>query len=368
MTGNPSRNVRLVIVGLGGIAVDQYLPQIAQMSGVEIVAVCDVRADWAATQASRFGVHHVFTDVDKLIAFAQAENVDALVDLASIPAHFSVNLAALKAGLHVYSQKPLASTVEEVSTLMTEASARGLHISASPIHMLRPEIREMKRLVGAGALGKISLARVRSSHGGPEYFQYRDHDPSWFHQEGAGPLLDMGVHGLTMITGILGPARAVSCLAGISEAVRPVRSGAFDGKEIHTGVPDNYLITLDFGNATFAVVDSSYCVKAANGPSMEIFGSKGSLSVGSPGGERAGGPPFEIYLDDAEHGVRGWMSPMTRFDRAKQAVGVEDLVGAIRDGREPVLTAAHARHVLEIMNACPVAARDGRTVPLSTSF
>jgi hypothetical protein len=227
--------------------------------------------------------------------------------------------------------------------------------------MLRPEIREMKRLVGAGALGKISLARVRSSHGGPEYFQYRDHDPSWFHQEGAGPLLDMGVHGLTMITGILGPARAVSCLAGISEAVRPVRSGAFDGKEIHTGVPDNYLITLDFGNASFAVVDSSYCVKAANGPSMEIFGSKGSLSVGSPGGERAGGPPFEIYLDDAEHGVRGWMSPMTRLDRAKQAVGVEDLVGAIRDGREPVLTAAHARHVLEIMNACPVAARDGRT-------
>ena len=89
MTGNPSRNVRLVIVGLGGIAVDQYLPQIAQMSGVEIVAVCDVRADWAATQASRFGVHRVFTDVDKLIAFAQAENVDALVDLASIPAHFS---------------------------------------------------------------------------------------------------------------------------------------------------------------------------------------------------------------------------------------------------------------------------------------
>jgi predicted dehydrogenase len=160
----------------------------------------------------------------------------------------------------------------------------------------------------------------------------------------------------------------VSCLAGISEAVRPVRSGAFDGKEIHTGVPDNYLITLDFGNASFAVVDSSYCVKAANGPSMEIFGSKGSLSVGSPGGERAGGPPFEIYLDDAEHGVRGWMSPMTRLDRAKQAVGVEDLVGAIRDGREPVLTAAHARHVLEIMNACPVAARDGRTVPLSTSF
>ena len=362
MTTSP---VRILVVGLGAIAVDQYLPQIAQMTGAKVVAVCDVRPEWARRQADRFGIEHVFTDVDDMLASVTA---DALVDLASIPAHFEVNLKALRHGLHLYSQKPFASTVDEATILIDEAAARGLHISASPIHMLRPEIREVRRLVAAGTIGKVSLARVRSSHGGPEYFQYRDHDPSWFHQEGAGPLLDMGVHGLTQITGILGPARAVSCHAGIAEPVRVVRSGAFDGKEIVTGVPDNYLITLDFGDACFAVVDSSYVVKAANGPSLEIFGSAGTVSMGAPGTDRQGGAPFDLYLDDAPKGVRGWTQPMYRMSRAQQAVGVSDLVAAIRDRRSPVLTGAHARHVLEIMNACPVAAREGRTVGLETTF
>jgi predicted dehydrogenase len=178
----------------------------------------------------------------------------------------------------------------------------------------------------------------------------------------------MGVHGLTQITGILGPAKAVSCHAGIAEPIRVVRSGAFDGKEIVTGVPDNYLITLDFGDACFAVVDSSYVVKAANGPSLEIFGSAGTVSIGGPGTDRQGGAPFDLYLDDAARGVRGWTQPMYRMARAQQAVGVTDLVAAIREGRSPILTGAHARHVLEIMNACPVAAQEGRTVHLETTF
>ena len=362
MTTSP---VRLLVVGLGAIAVDQYLPQIAQMADAKVVAVCDVRPEWARRQADRFGIEHVFTDVDEMLASVEA---DALVDLASIPAHFEVNLKALRHGLHLYSQKPFASTVEEATILIDEAARHGLHISASPIHMLRPEIREVRRLVAAGAIGKVSLARVRSSHGGPEYFQYRDHDPSWFHQAGAGPLLDMGVHGLTQITGILGPAKAVSCHAGIAEPIRVVRSGAFDGKEIVTGVPDNYLITLDFGDACFAVVDSSYVVKAANGPSLEIFGSAGTVSMGGQGTDRQGGAPFDLYLDDAARGVRGWTQPMYRMARAQQAVGVTDLVAAIREGRSPILTGAHARHVLEIMNACPVAAQEGRTVHLETTF
>lgn len=357
--------IRLVIAGLGAIALNQYLPQIREMHGVEVVAACDPRSGWAERQCAQLGIPHAFTDVATMLAAVKA---DALVNLTSIPAHFSVNLAALQAGLHVYSQKPLAGSVAEASQLIDEAHARGLRISASPIHMLRPEIQEVRRLVDAGALGKVSLARVSASHGGPEYFQYRDHDPSWFHQPGAGALFDLGVHGLTTITGILGPAKSVSCLAGIAEPVRTVRSGAFDGKEITTEVPDNYLITLDFGHATFAVVDSSFCVKASNAPTLELFGTRGTVSMGRPGSDRGTSPTFDLYQDDAIHGIRGWVTPMLRISRAGQAVGVADLVASIREGRAPVLTPEHARHVLEIMEACPIAASEGRTLQMQTTF
>jgi predicted dehydrogenase len=333
------------------------------MSDAEVVAVCDVREDWAQQQAARFGVAQVFTDFDRMLADSA---FDALVNTASIPAHFPLNLKALQAGKHVYSQKPFASTVEEATILIDEARRRGLKMSCSPIHLLRPEIREIKRLVAEGALGKISLVRCRSSHGGPEYFQYRDADPTWFYEPGGGPILDMGVHGLHQVTGILGPARSVTCLSGVSEQVRVARSGAFDGKEIRPEVDDNTLIMLDFGEATFAVIDSSYCVKATKGPGLEIYGSAGTILAGRRQAE--GEPPFEVYRDDRALGLRGWVDPILRLPRVRQAVGVQDLVEAIRDDREPVLTPEHARHVIEIMNACVPAARQGRTLPLETTF
>jgi predicted dehydrogenase len=362
------RKVRLAVVGLGSIAVEHYLPQIRELGRAELVAVCDVREAWAREQAGRFGNPRVFAGLEQLLAEAE---FDALVNTTSIPAHFPVNLKALQAGKHVYSQKPFAATVEEATILIDEARRRGLKLSAAPIHMLRPEVREIKRLVDAGALGKISLVRCRSSHGGPEYFQYRDADPGWFYREGAGPLLDMGVHGLHQVTGILGPARSVTCLSGISERVRVVRTGAFDGQEIRPDVDDNTVLLLDFGSATFAVVDSSYCVKAARGPGLEIFGSAGTIAVEVRAyGRRAdeGEPPFQLYRDDRALGLRGWVTPQLRLPRVRQAVGVQDLVDAILDDRPPVLTPEHARHVIEIMTKCGPAARQGRTVPLETTF
>ena len=93
-----TKPIRLVIAGLGAIALNQYLPQIREMHGVEVVAACDPRNGWAERQCAQLGIPHAFTDVATMLAAVKA---DALVNLTSIPAHFSVNLAALQSGLHV---------------------------------------------------------------------------------------------------------------------------------------------------------------------------------------------------------------------------------------------------------------------------
>lgn len=358
-----AERLRVAVVGLGSIGVEYYLPQIYQMERAHLVAVCDVRENWARQHAATAGNPQVFTNFDAML---DGVDFDILVNTASIPAHFPLNLKALQAGKHVYSQKPFASTVEEATILIDEAGRRGLKMSISPIHMLRPEVQAMRSIVQNGEIGKVSFLRCRSSHGGPEYFQYRDADPTWFHMPGAGPVLDMGVHGLHQVTGIMGPARTVTCLSGISEQVRIVHSGAFDGKEIRPEVDDNTIIMLDFGDATFAVIDSTYCVKAARGPSLEIFGSAGTISATR--GRSEGDPSFEVYRDDFKTGERGWTASELSSTRVPQSVGVQDLIDAILEHRTPVLTPQHARHVIEIMTTCLPAARQGRTIPLETTF
>jgi len=351
---------RIGLVGCGGIAAGTYLPGITAMPNAEIVAVCDALPGRAEEYAQRWNVEAWYEDLDDMISESEFE---VLVDTASIQAHYEVNLKALQMGKHLYSQKPFALTVAQATTLIEEARARGLKMSISPVHMLRPEIQEAKRLIDQGLIGKVAFARCQSSHGGPEYFQYRDVDPTWFHEAGAGPMYDMGVHGLHQVTGLLGPAQSVACMSGISEKVRIVRSGAFDGKEIRPQVDDNTLLMLDFGDSTFAFIDCTFCVKASAAPRLEVFGSQGTISMGRDRESR-----LRLFHDDMTTGVRGWIEPMVRWPESGPAAGVKDLLAALEENREPMLSAEHARHVVEIMSKCYVAAKEGRVLPLETTF
>jgi predicted dehydrogenase len=231
---------------------------------------------------------------------------------------------------------------------------------------------EAKRLLDAGAIGKPCFARVRSSHGGPASGAW-PLDPTWFYQEGSGPLLDMGVYGIHDITGLLGPAKRVVAFSGITEPVRTVRGGPFVGKEIEVTADDNTLLMLDFGDSTFAVVDGTYNVNAARGPQVEIFGRAGTLNLAND--HDTVNPPLELFRLDAAPGLDGWITPRQRggtyqreWETLRRAVIVKHLAECVRDGSQPVLSAEHARHALEIMVKAIESARSGCAVDLTTTF
>jgi len=348
------------LVGCGTIAYHNYIPEIQEMPNAEIIAVCDILPERAKRYAEEFNIKEWYQNIDDML---KNSDFEILVDTTSIPSHFEINLKALQTGKHLYSQKPITVTVKECEILINEAKKRNLKISASPIHMLRADIQEAKRIIDSGLIGKISFARCSVSHGGPEYFQFRDVDPTWFYRPGGGSLLDLGVHALHMLTGLLGPAKRVHSFSGISEKRRIARSGSFDGKEIIPMVDDNTLLLLDFEDATFGMIDCTYCAKATKSPSLEIFGSRGTITFIQ--GENT---PFVIFVDDIERNIRGWIEPEINLPRVKQSCGVEDLISSIEEEREPVLRAEHALHVIEITEKAVLSAKERKTFELETTF
>jgi predicted dehydrogenase len=295
-----------------------------------------------------------------------ASDIELLVNLTPIQVHFETNLRALQAGKHVYSEKTFAGSVGQATTLIDEAWARGLKLGAAAATLLNPAVRKIGELLAEGAIGKVTFAIAHQSHFGPANFDGWPTDPTWFYRPGAGPLVDLGVYGLHTLTGLLGPAKAVAAMSGISVPLRPVRGGPLLGQEIAVEVDDNTLLVLDFGQATYAFLDSTYCVHAARGPRMQVFGSQGTLTLNGREVEqplsifRRDGEPDEVGWTDIDlPGARPWSLPM----------GVAHLVDCILDPAQPVITTGeHARHVIEIMEKCIVAAREGRTVPLETTF
>ncbi|MBR5743013.1 MAG: Gfo/Idh/MocA family oxidoreductase [Clostridia bacterium] len=358
---------KVAVVGCGSFANGQYFPNISKEANAVCVAAVDVVFERAEAACRRYGVPAAYHDVYELIASC---DFDVAIDAASIQAHHEINMAILSAGKHLISQKPAAPDVERLTLQIETAKAKKVNFVCAPIHPMRYDLSVARQLMASGAIGTPYYAKCNMSHGGPEYFQYRDADPSWFFEPGAGALVDMGVHGLQIVTTLFGPAKRVGCMAKVTTPRRTVRSGAFDGKEIDAAkIPDQYVITLDFGEGKMALVDSGFSEKASKAPQLEIFGDRGTISFTKPYMQN---PEPEVYLDSPERGIRGWIEIMPGANPPKKLLSqcccLRDLIESIETGRPPVLSPEHARHVLEIMCAIPAASEEGRLVELHTTF
>lgn len=372
----PGDPLRVGILGAGMIATVEpgYLPGLRRLSGrVAVTAIASRTRARAERVARDWDIPVVCDDLGGLLARA---DVDAVVNLTPIADHYETSLRVLAAGKHLVTEKPLASTLAQADELIEAADRGGLLIVCAPMDILKREWAQARRLIGAGAIGKVAFARVQSSHGGPAAMAWPA-DPAWFYAEGAGPLLDMGVYGLDRVTAVLGPARAVAAMSGVTAPVRRARGGPFDGLEIPVTENDNNLLLLDFGGATFAVVDAGFCAVATRSPEMEVFGLAGTLVVNRPGaGYGPGELPMELFRVDAAPGLPGWITPRSldaemvpdRTQVLARASLVEHLADCLDAGTRPLPSAARARHVLEIMLAARTAAATGRTIPLTTTF
>ena len=355
---------KIAIIGCGDIAENVYMAQMRQVcqnTRAEVVACCDIKPERVAHFEEKFGIKEGYDNIDSLLSKC---DFDILMNTTSIPSHYELNMKVLKAGKHLYSQKPIGLTVKEATDMIDAANAAGVKFAASPIHMLRPDIKEAKDIIKSGAIGKVLWARAMTAHGGPEYFQYRVNDPSWFYEPGAGALYDLGVHALHMITGILGPASEVAATAAVLQPRRIIRSGSFDGKEIKSDkLFDNYMIHLRFKNGSLGDVMTGFCVKASQGPSLEIFGEYGTIAFTNKG--------LEIYIDCPDKKIRGWIERQPQERPAPefyQCSVVSDLIDAIEKGRPVGLPAEHARHVIELMCKIEECAKDGERRSLETIF
>lgn len=358
---------KVAVVGCGAFANWQYLPNIRKEANAEIVAAVDIIPERAQKACEDYNIPNWYESVYELI---EKCDFDIAIDAASIQAHQEINMAVLGAGKHLISQKPAAPSVEMLNEQINLAKEKGVKYVCVPIHAMRYDLNIAKQMMADGTIGTPYYAKCNMSHGGPEYFQYRDADPSWFFEPGAGALVDMGVHGLQIITTLFGAAKKIACMAKVTTPERTVRSGAYNGKKIDaTKIPDQYVITLDFGEGKMALVDTGFSQKATKAPQLEIYGDKGTIAVTKP---YMTNPIPDVYMDCPEKGIRGWVTPMEWENPPKklnsQCCCLADLIDAIENDKEPVLSPEQARHILEIMCKIPEAIESGATVELETTF
>lgn len=365
-------SVRLAIIGCGDVAFRTYLPSLEQLAGVSCVtATCDldpVRARRAAELSSRWSDEVCsYTDFGECIA---SGGFDGLINLTPGPTHPRVTHAALAAGVHVFSEKPLANSIPEAQELIALAKERGLRLLCAPATTVTNRWRLVERLVRSGELGHPTLITGQHSSMGPAGWRGYTGDPEPFYSPEVGPILDLGVYLLHAMTSLFGPALRVLASGTIAIPQRRVLSQAAAGRVIDVRTFDHVLLQLEFADG-MAQLTTSFAVPASRAPVIEVHCTEGSVSLGQEGWFDPVAS-IEVYTRDEENdGAEGW-----RVEAPSTAGPVDNLIGmgpahfvaCLRGEEQPVLTAEHACHVLEIALRAKESAAAGRALALETTF
>lgn len=351
--------IKLAFLGCGDVAQRDYLPELHRLRGqAELVAVCGRTEARARAVAQEYGGAW-YTDYERMLAESDA---DAVVNLTPIQMHTETTLASLRANKHVYSEKPVATTVTDVRRIQDEARQRGLKLVCAPCVMLFPQVVHAQALLANGAIGQITAVRGLGHGGVPPWGGYQS-DPSPFFAEGGGPAMDMGVYPLHALTGLLGPARRVMSMSSRTAAGFTVQDGPASGTYVPIEVDDNRQMIIDLGGARLASIDANNCVQGTRAPMLEIFGRMGTIALNLLDVSA----PIELLRAD-----KGWQTipiPQTgRKDGPDHLLGIAHLVDCIERGAEPVLSIEHALHVVEIIESAARSSVEGCAITITSTF
>lgn len=345
--------LRLGVIGCGNIS-GQYLGTLSALPDVDLVACADLDPGRAARTAAGRGLRAL--PVDALIA---DPGVDAVVNLTVPGAHAAVTRAAIAAGKHVWSEKPLSMTRLDAAAIAGEAAAAGVRVGCAPDTILGAGLQTAVRAVAEGRIGRPVAATAFFVTPGPELWHP---DPEFFYARGAGPLHDIGVYSVAALVTLLGPVATVTAVTGRGHAERVIGSGPKAGRTVPVEVDTHYSITLGMASGAIATVVTSFDVPGHHLPHLEVHGTEGSLAAPDP--NRHDGHPFL-----RRRGERDWAElPHTNgYVGFQRGVGVHDMALSLVDGRPHVASLELAAHVLDVMLTADEAAASGRTLPVAST-
>jgi len=339
----------VAIVGCGNISA-AYGETIQAYPTVSIAGATDVDLSLSAAFVDRFGG----IDYPSLDDVLGDDAVDAIVNLTFPAVHADVTTAALSAGKHVHSEKPLAGSYADARSLVDLAVDRGLRLSCSPITFMGEAQQTMWRLVESGAIGTVRVAyaevnwnRIESWHPRPEPF-YR-----------IGPFADVGVYPLTILTAMFGPARRVTAFGKV---VFPDRR-TLSGEPFSPGAPDFGVALVELENGTVVRLTANFYVSRLTKQSgIELHGDTGSIHLSD-------WQLFDASVELARFGDEYEPVPVVDpFPGTDWGRALGELSDAIRTDRPHRATGAHAAHVCEILEAIATSVADGGAVEIASSF
>jgi predicted dehydrogenase len=308
---------------------------------------------------------------------------DIVVNLTDPENHADVTRAALLAGKHVYSEKPLAMTGADARTLRDLAADKGLRLAAAPCNVLGESAQTLWKAVRSGAIGAPRLVYAELDDGAIHRTNYRE----WMSPSGkawpargefeTGCTFEHAGYALTVLCAMFGPARRVASFSALLIAEK------MTNPPLTHPAPDFSVGLIEFDHGVVARVTNS--IVAPYNHRLQVIGDEGSLEVREPWDYAC---PVRLrgvsqgrltrFLERRFDGIGTARAvpmarqPVMRPKRGEPTMdfarGVAELAGALRDNRPSRLDADFAVHIAEVTEMLQHPDRYERPANVQSSF
>ncbi len=353
------------IIGCGNISTT-YFSLAPLFRGIEIRACADVNPAASAAKAAEYGVR-----ADSFEQLLAAPDIDIVINLTIPDAHYPVSRAALEAGKHVYTEKPLALSLADGVALRDLAAAKGLTMCSAPDTFLGGAHQQARHMIDAGAIGTIVAGSAAVLSHGMEHWHP---NPDFFFLPGGGPMLDLGPYYIANLINLIGPVRRVGALATMPTTTRTILTeGPRKGQTVPVKTPTNIHALLEFAGGATVTLLTSWDIWAHRHGNMEIYGSEGSLFVPDP--NFFGGLLEASGRSEETEPVAAWDHPFGTDNQTHpkgmranyRTAGLADMAAAILEGRDARCSIDRALHGIEVMTAILASGETGQFVTLTTT-
>lgn len=344
---------RVAVVGCGAIC-GIYFDNQAKFPFLDFVSCTDLDIAKAGAKQKLYP-RAIARQPDEIL---HDPEIDAILNLTIPAAHAEVSLAALRAGKHVYSEKPLAITLEDGRAIVREAAERKLRAGCAPDTFLGGAHQTARRAIDAGLIGEPVAASAFMMSRGVETWHP---NPEFYYQPGGGPMFDMGPYYLTALVNMLGPIRRISGSARASFPERLITSQPKAGKRIKVETPTHVAGTMEFDSGAIGTIITTFDVWASDLPRIEVYGSEGTLSVPDP--NNFGG---DVRIRKSR--TDNWESVASEHghNENSRGIGLADMALSVSEKRSARASAKLALHVLEAMHAFLESPKQGKHIELQS--
>jgi len=343
--------IGFAIIGTGMIA-DFHAAAIAAVPDARLVAVHSRGAEKCTDFAAKHGCRAA-RSIDEIIADSEVQ-VACITTPSGVHAEAAVPL--LEAGKAVLCEKPLEISLAAVDRILT-AEKQGGGLLAGVFQMrLGRGARMLKAAIEAGRFGRLTLCSAYIKWWRAQsYYDSSSWKGTW-KMDGGGALMNQGIHAVDLL----------QWLAGMPEEV-----AAFSATLAHTGLEaeDTVVAALKFAHGGLGVIEASTSSYPGSDLRIEIIGDRGTAVMVNDRflrwefAEPEPGDAEELARDSSAEIKSGTSNPAAMTAEGHRRL-IEDLVGAVREGRPPMIPGSEARKAVSLVLAIYEAARTRRSIRL----